>query len=65
MNICGQCGESAVIGGFAYIPGKEINDAWRCFNCLLADVKDYNAENGITNPKVIMVREPKPDNSAS
>lgn len=64
MKICGQCGETALIGGFADIPGKEINEVWRCFNCLLVDVKGYNAENGITNPKVIMVREPKPDSAS-
>jgi len=58
LQICGQCGEQAAIGGFGYLPGQEINEAWRCLNCLLWAVKEFNKEQGRPEPKNVLIVRP-------
>lgn len=61
MKICGQCGEMAVIGGFAAVPGKEVFEAWRCLNCLLHEVRTSAQEQGRPIKNVLIVKpEDKP-----
>jgi hypothetical protein len=57
MRICGQCGERAVIGGFASLPGKDIFESWRCLGCLLWDVKESGQE--IKNVLIVKPSDPK------
>lgn len=59
MRICGQCGETAEYGGFGYIPGKDIKEAWRCLNCLLWDVREYRKANGLDEPKNVLIVRPE------
>jgi hypothetical protein len=56
MAICSQCGESAVVGGFSSIPGKEINESWRCMGCLMWEVREYNTAHGLEMKNVLIVR---------
>jgi hypothetical protein len=59
MKICGQCGETAAIGGFACLPGEDLKEVWRCMSCMMVDVKKHFAALGITNPKALIVRDAK------
>ncbi len=59
IGICGQCGESAAFGGHAYIPGKEIKETWRCLNCLIWEVKEYNKAEGLPEPKNVLIVRPE------
>lgn len=56
FGICGQCGETAQVGGHAYIPGKDIEPKWRCIGCLVWEVKEFNAAQGKETKNVLIVR---------
>lgn len=60
MRVCGQCGESAIVGGFAALPGKDIFEAWRCIGCLMWDVKESAKQNGREIKNVLIVKPVDP-----
>ncbi len=56
MKTCGQCGEQAIYGGFASIPGKEIFESWRCLNCMLWDVRESFKADGKEIKNILIVK---------
>lgn len=59
IGICSQCGETAQVGGLVYLPGQDIERKWRCLNCLIYEVKEFNKSQNLPEPKNVLIVRPQ------
>lgn len=56
MKLCGQCGESYSIGGFASVPDRPIFEKERCLNCIMWEVRQYNKAAGTETKNCLLIK---------